>query len=262
MIDPLLLRTGQDIYFPEGNFYLHQPTISEIALFGQNRYHLILKILVTPLDQLFSKDKIDLNGITRFDVIMSMIKEQQSFELAFRTFLVLMIPNINFIDFHADRILLLSKDSENKIISYVIDKSIFDAMIPYIADILNAEETVAHQEFNPVNKRAAEIAEKIMRWREKVNGKAGGKSNFSLLDYYCDVVCTLGFTQQEINKMTIVQVVRLFNIYKRKVIYDEYFQVGLVAGHKNEDEPMPHWLNPDAKEDSDKRSTQPQSLYI
>lgn len=260
MIDTLLLRTGQDIYFPDGKFYLHQPTISEIALFGQNRYHLILKILVTPLDQLLPKDKIDLSGIDRFDVIMSMIKDQQSFELSFKTFLVLMIPNINYIDFTGDRILLLSKDAEGKIISYVIDREILDKMIPYIADILNAEETVAHQEFNPVNKRAAEIAEKIMRGRERAHGRPQASMNFSLLDYYCDIISTLGYTQQEINNMTIVQATRLFNRYKQKVVYDEYFQLGLVAGHKD-DEPMNHWLSPEIK-DNDKRGEQPQSLYI
>jgi len=57
--------------------------------------------------------------------------------------------------------------------------------------------------------------------------------------------------------MTIVQLCSVAEMYKRKVIYDEYFSVGLVAGHKDEDEPMKHWLDPNLDDDSDKRPEQP-----
>lgn len=266
MVDKLLLQTGQDIYFPEGDFYLHQPTIADIAVFGENRYYLMIKILSSPLEDLLQKDKTDLEGVDKFDVIMSMIQQQDSFNLSFKMFLIMMISGVSSVEYFPDRIICLIKEELDngtfKTTTAIIDKNLLEQLIPYIEEILNADATVQKSEFDPANKRAKEIMEKILRGRERAHGKDKKKSSVSLLTYYCTLLGVNGFTQEQINKMTIVQLCSVAEMYKRKVIYDEYFSVGLVAGHKDEDEPMKHWLDPNLDDDSDKRPEQPQSLYI
>lgn len=266
MIDQLLLYTGQDIYFPDGEFYLHQPTIAELATFGENKYYLITKILSSPLEELLQKDKTDLEGVDKFDVIMSMIQQQESFSLSFRMFLIMMISKVSTIEYFPDRIICIIKEDIGqetpKVSTVIIDKDLLNKLIPYIEEILNTSVTVQKSEFDPANKRAKQIMEKILRGRERAHGKDKQKPQISLLTYYCTLLGVNGFSQEQINKMTVVQLCSIAEMYKRKIIYDEYFQVGLVAGHKDEDEPMKHWLNPQTDEDSDKRPEQPQSLYI
>ena len=53
MIDELTLATGADIVFKKGRLVIHQPTIKEIGLIGENNFFLGIQLLRLSKENLF-----------------------------------------------------------------------------------------------------------------------------------------------------------------------------------------------------------------
>ena len=97
MIDELTLATGADIVFKKGRLVIHQPTIKEIGLIGENNFFLGIQLLRLSKQNLFeAKDNVDLSNYSDFQVLMSIIKsnlkESQEQIEAFYLVLSLLFP--------------------------------------------------------------------------------------------------------------------------------------------------------------------------
>ena len=71
MINDLLLLSGNDIPFSEAQLIVHQPTLKEIAYIGEDSFFSGCEVLNFSKNLLPSKDRVNLENKTDFDIIMS-----------------------------------------------------------------------------------------------------------------------------------------------------------------------------------------------
>ena len=77
MLDDLLLLSGNDIPFKEGQVNIHQPTIKVISLIGEESFHIVCQFLIFSIDSLSEQDKISLGNKTDFEVFMSIMNSKE-----------------------------------------------------------------------------------------------------------------------------------------------------------------------------------------
>ena len=72
-MNKLLLLSGNEIPFIQGQLVIHPPKIKEIAYLGEDLFYLGINFLCFSKDNLKEKDKNNLANKTNFDILMSMI---------------------------------------------------------------------------------------------------------------------------------------------------------------------------------------------
>ena len=76
MLNDLTLLSGNDIPIEEIHLLLHQPTIKEIALIGEDAFFSGCELLRFNKENLSSEDRNRLESIANFDIIMSIMREK------------------------------------------------------------------------------------------------------------------------------------------------------------------------------------------
>ena len=76
MLNELLLLSGNDIPIEEIHLLLHQPTIKEIALIGEDKFFSGCEFLRFTKEKLSSEDRNRLENISNFEIIMSIMREK------------------------------------------------------------------------------------------------------------------------------------------------------------------------------------------
>ena len=87
MLDELLLLSNNDIPFKEAQVNIHQPTIKEISLIGEESFHTGCQFLIFSSSNLADKDKNNLGNKTDFEIFMSIMNSKENVKYKFDTFL-------------------------------------------------------------------------------------------------------------------------------------------------------------------------------
>ena len=77
-MNELLLLSGLDIPFPEAGISIHQPTMKELALMGEDRFFSGLQLLNFSKENLTEQDKTLLGNQNNFDIVVHLIKHLRS----------------------------------------------------------------------------------------------------------------------------------------------------------------------------------------
>jgi hypothetical protein len=116
MVDPLRLLTGIDIPLIEIGVTIHQPTIREISLIGEEQFFIGCEFINFSKEQLVSEDKKSLEQFSDFDILLTMInspdKEVHKNKEAVILLLSILFPHYQ-IGFSKDSIVLIDSN-ENK----------------------------------------------------------------------------------------------------------------------------------------------------
>ena len=174
-MNKLLLLSGNDVPFIGGRGIIHQPKIKEIAFLGEDVFYLGSNFLCFSKDNLSEQDKINLTNQSDFDILMSIMNTKADavklsvgsaelvLSLIFPNYDLKIMPNL----------LLLNKveqdGSKNQII---INNDNFDEFKSILKDIF-CLQVASGGEYNPANKKAAEIAKKLQERRKKLSRKDG-----------------------------------------------------------------------------------------
>ena len=75
-MDSLLLLSGIDIPFPAATVNIHQLRLNEISFLTEPIFYKACGVLTFDKEKIYSKDKNDLEGLTNFDIIMSIMTEK------------------------------------------------------------------------------------------------------------------------------------------------------------------------------------------
>jgi hypothetical protein len=78
MKNDLLLLSGADIPFIEGTVTIHQPTLYEISLIGEEAFFTGCELLKFSKDTLHLEDKSELLNYTDFYILMSIINDKSA----------------------------------------------------------------------------------------------------------------------------------------------------------------------------------------
>lgn len=209
----LALMCGIDIPIPEFQTTLHQPTIKEISLIGETDYFIGAQCLCLNKN-MFVQDNSLLESTTNFQIFMTVMTEQETKEKKQAVIQVfqLLFPGYQTI-FTPRTIILNSGETQ-----FIIDETNFDILQEYLKEIFCFKTGRMDQtNFNPGDKKAKEIAEKLMRGRQRV-AQEKGANNSSVLSQYLSII-TVGLNSMSLQNAMQLTMYQMYDLIERYSLY-------------------------------------------
>ena len=235
----LLLLSGADIPFVEGTVTIHQPTIYEISLIGEETLFTGCELLRFSKDMLNSEDKIKLSNYTDFNILMSIMNDKsgsmifniscakQVLDLIFPFYTVELAPNA---------ILLVDANDKFTQCGEINDTNflVFKDVLTQMFCLKRASST---QDYNVQGELAKKIADKFKRRQKQLAELSAKPNKIAIFSRYISIL-TVG-EHKDMNsfmKYTVYQLFDEFQRYELKTGYDIYFKAR-TAGAKDIKEP-------------------------
>lgn len=208
----LALMCGTDVPVPECQITIHQPSIKEIALIGEQEFFSGAQTLCVTKNLLNVQDKSILEGTNNFQIFMMIMGDKEHVEKkqAVKSILMLLFPKHR--SMITPRALILQGENE----SVTIDENNFEVLQGYIVQVCCLYSgKQGEQSFNPADEKAAEIAQKLMRGRQRVaEQKSGGVNNVSVLSQYLSAL-TIGIQSMSLDDLMNLTIYQLFDLMER-----------------------------------------------
>lgn len=232
----LAMICGTAVPVPSCQLVLHQPTLEEISFIGESDFFSGVQTLCLH-KTMFIEDKILLATTSNFQIFMMIMSEKEAKEKkdAVKQVLTLLLPEYQVL--FTPHSLVLKKDD----ITILIDEENFDDFQSVLRAIFCMNEgPMDQQTFNPINSKAKEIADKIMKGRQKA-AELKGNSNISVFTQYISML-TIGLhiSMLELKKLTMFQ---LYDLVERFMLYINW-DIDLrsrLAGAKPDEHPE-NWM--------------------
>ena len=232
------LMTGIDLPIPELQTTIHQPTIKEISLIGEQDFFIGIQLLCIK-KQMYIQDENLLNSTNNFQIFMAIMNEKQTAEkkTVVQQVLTLLFPQRNVI-FTPRSIVLNSPQG-----MVTIDEGNFEIL----QQLLNEQFCLkgsGQEQFNPEGQKAKEIAQKLMRARQRVaeqkmQGEGGSGSMFS--QYLSILTIAIGsMSLTDLSNLTMYQIYDLIERYTLYLNWDLDIRSRLAGGKP--DKPAENWM--------------------
>lgn len=212
----LALMCGTDIPIPECQLTIHQPRIKEIALIGELDFFTGVQCLC--LNKLsFIKDKSLVQDTSNFQIFMTVMSEKEAADKKKSVMQVctLFFPKYRFA-LTPRSLLLMSEDN-----TIQIDENNFDILQEMISSICCLKTGSSDQPaFNPANEKAREIAEKLMRGRQRV-AEQKGENNISIFSQYLSII-TVGLESMSLQNAMDLTIFQLYDLVERLRLYTSW----------------------------------------
>lgn len=243
----LLLISKNDIPFIDAQISIHQPSIKEIAYIGQATFYEGCNLLTFSQDFLNDQDKNHLNNLTDFEILMTILKNDniaiKQNKVCMQLVLYLLFPQfkINF----SPMSIILSKTTENGLETHLIDKNNFDNFKTIIKEMFCLDWQLFNNssKYNPGGSQAKALVKKFRQRQQKLTKikKNQGKEDFSLFYNYISILAV--GENKDINELLQYSVYQLFDEFhrfKKKNEFDMYFNLKM-AGAKDLEE-VKNWM--------------------
>lgn len=222
----LALMTGIDIPIPECRLILHQPKIIEVAFLGDTDFYTGIQTLCL-YKSMFSLDESGLDDLDTFQIFMMVIKEKEMKDKkqAVKDVLNILFPNYTSI---FTPMSLIMKDKEEQVI---IDSNNFEVLQNVIRTVCCINSgPMEQQAFNPANEKAREIAQKLMRGRERVAAQKKNSISSMFVQYLSILSVALNLSIEELKNYTIFQFYDLIERYSLWLNWDIDIRTRLAGG--------------------------------
>ena len=209
----LALMCGTDYPVPECSLVIHQPRIKEIALIGETDFFTGIQCMCLN-KSMFVKDESLLGDTTNFQIFMTIMSEKEAIEKrqAVDQLCVLLFPNQK-ITFTPRSMMLIGEGHTT-----MIDESNFEALQQAISSICCLKSgPMDQQSFNPADAKAREIAEKLMRGRQRVAAQKG-ENNTSIFSQYLSTL-TVGLHSMSLEDCMNLTMYQLYDLVERYMLY-------------------------------------------
>ena len=170
------LMCGTDLPVPFLETVIHQPRLNEIALIGEQDFFTGVQCLCF-YKNMFTQDKSVILDTSNFQIFMTIMSDKTAKDKkrATQQLLTLLFPQSQVM-FTPRSLLVNTKGADPK----YIDDSNFEELQEILRLIFCSKENPdAAQTYNPGSARAKEIADKLMKGRQRVAELKGG-SNISV----------------------------------------------------------------------------------
>lgn len=232
------LMTGIDIPIPEIQMVMHQPTIKEISLIGEEDFFTGLQFLSIKASA-WGELSEEIGQLSNFQLFIQLLFDQR---MAEKKEVVLEVLRLLFPKNNPQLTpgsILLNQEGT----TFIIDESNFQALQDMLDRVFSLEGT-DKVSYNPSNAKAAEIAKKLQRGREKVaaqKAKENGGSG-SMLSQYLSVL-TVGLGSMSLNDLMNLTLYQLQDLIKRYSLYlswDIDLRARVFGG--GSDSPVEDWM--------------------
>ena len=233
MLNELLLLSGNDIPIEEIHLLLHQPTIKEIALIGEDKFFSGCEFLRFTKEKLSSEDRNRLENISNFNIIMSIMREKnpnvQKQVACAMMVLSLLFPTYSIqINYENMSIDLTQED-----MTFKLDENTYNTFVKVLNEILFLEggDTT---DYNPSGNLARQIADKLRDRQAKLAATKGNDNQkVAILSRYVSILAV--GENKDMNALLNYTIYQLFDEFKRfqlKMGWDMYVKAQL-AGAKD-----------------------------
>lgn len=232
----LSLMTGIDIPIPECQIVMHQPTIKEIAFLGEKEFFLGASVLC--INKTMYQGPMDLEQINNFQIFMLVMQDPSTKDKkqAALDSLMLLFPKYKIV--FTPRSLLFNMNEEN----FIIDESNFEFLQKTLSQVLCLQKS-GQDSYNPANDKAKEIADKLMRGRQRVAAQQessnSGKSQF--VQYLS--ILTVGLNSMSLNDVMNLTMFQMYDLVERYTLFinwDLDIKTRLAGG--SPDKPVDNWM--------------------
>lgn len=209
----LALMAGTDIPIENTQLILHQPTIKEISMIGEKEYFTGAQCLCISKN-MFAEDKTLLENSNNFQIFMTVMSRPETIDKKADVIQVLslLFPNYQ-IQFTPRSIILHNED-----INQMIDESNFEDIQEYFQKVFcTSNGPMDQQSFNPANDKAKEIAEKLMRGRQRV-AEQNGSANQSIFSQYTSIL-TIGIQSMSLHDLLNLTMFQILDLMERYMLY-------------------------------------------
>ena len=207
----LALMCGSDIPIPECQLTIHQPKIKEIALIGESDFFTGVQTFCID-KKILIQDKALLENTNNFQIFMTIIQEKETADkkLPVQQILQLFFPEYKAM--FTPRSLVLKGERAN----IVLDENNFDYVQQAMSDIC-CLKSGNNENFNPQDAKAKEIADKLMRGRQRVAAQKG-ESNTSIFTQYLSTL-TVGLNSMSLQNLMDLTIYQLYDLMERYSLY-------------------------------------------
>ena len=207
----LALMCGSDIPIPECQLTIHQPKIKEIALIGESDFFTGVQTFCID-KKILIQDKALLENTNNFQIFMTIIQEKETADkkLPVQQILQLFFPEYKVM--FTPRSLVLRSERAN----VVLDENNFDYVQQAMSDIC-CLKSGNNENFNPQDAKAKEIADKLMRGRQRVAAQKG-ESNTSIFTQYLSTL-TVGLNSMSLQDLMDLTIYQLYDLMERYSLY-------------------------------------------
>lgn len=234
----LALMCGTDIPIPQCQLTIHQPKLKEIALIGEENF-LIGAQCFNINKNLINQDETLLAISNNFQIFMTIMTQKETADKkeAVQQLFQLLFPRYK-INFLPSSLIFIAEGEQPK----MIDENNFDILQELIKAMFCFNSSSANQAtFNPADKKAQEIAEKLMRGRQRV-AELKGEAKGSLFSQYISIL-TIGLNSMSLQDCMNLTVFQLYDLMERYQLYINW-DIDLksrLAGGKPEEKPD-NWM--------------------
>jgi hypothetical protein len=209
----LALMAGSDIPIPECQLTLHQPTIKEISFMGEEDFFKGVQCLCLH-KTMFVEDKDALSNINNFQIFMTMMMDKETVDKKNSVLQLLTILFPKYKVMITPRSLLFQGEGD----SHMVDESNFEQMQEVIRTVFCANTgPMDQQAFNPANEQAREIAQKLMRGRQRVAAQKGGSTQSAFSRYLS--VLTIGLSSMSLHELVNLTMYQMYDLLERYMLY-------------------------------------------
>ena len=212
----LALMAGIDIPIPECKLILHQPKVKEIAFIGEQQFFMAIQCLSLN-KQTFIEDESLLNNTSNFQIFMTVMSSDEAIDKkeSVLQLLTLLFPNHKII-LTPRSILLNGNDSQS-----MIDESNFDTFQEVIRKVFCTSSSPMDQTtFNPADKKAEEIAAKLMKARQRV-AEQNGAVGSSIFSQYLSIL-TVGLNSMSMSELLNLTMYQLYDLIERYMLFTNW----------------------------------------
>lgn len=210
----LSLICGTDMLIPECNLVAHQPRIKEISFIGESDFFIGAQTLCLH-KTMFIEDKTILDSINNFQIFMTIMLQDETKDKKVN---ILNVLNLLFPSYKVNvtpNSLLFIKEGVPPI---TVDGNNFEALQEVLRLIFCMHNgPMDQQAFNPANDKAREIAQKLMRGRQRVAAQ-NGNSNVSVFSQYMSIL-TIGLGSMSLQDLTNLTMFQLYDLMERYTLY-------------------------------------------
>ena len=209
----LALMSGIDIPIPECQLVLHQPTIKEIAYIGEKNFFIGVQCL-NIRKSMISQGESLLADTNNFQIFMTVMAEPSEVEKkeAVKQVLQLLFPSYK-VSFTPRSLLFVGTE-----LTATVDEMNFEALQQVVRQALCVNSgPMDQQTFNPANEKAREIAEKLMRGRQRV-AALKGEDKASIFAQYLSIL-TVGLESMSLHDCLNLTMYQLFDLMERYSLY-------------------------------------------
>ncbi len=197
----LALMTGIDIPIPECQLIVHQPTLKDIAFIGETEFFVGMQCLCISKNMVVQDESL-LANTTNFQIFMTVMSEKETKDKKDATLQVLSLMFPSYKITVTPRSLIFSSNGE----AVIVDENNFEPFQEVLKEIFCFNTgPMDQQAFNPGDAKSREIAQKLMRGRQRVAAQqaqqGGSGSAFSKyisiltigahIDFLCAVQLTM-----------------------------------------------------------------------